>query len=154
MKNVLLFSSLLLLVFACRKTPDVNCDKPTNEMTASRKLIKGTWIWKSERVYIRALQKILIKTPETEGYTRQIVFQDSTITFYKNDSLFDAYVYSIDFEYKGSLYALDSTPVLLLRKANSIHYTNYVHHKICPDSLFLNWSIRSDIKGNEVWYKK
>ncbi|MEY4905900.1 MAG: hypothetical protein RLZZ292_3715 [Bacteroidota bacterium] len=63
MKNVLLFSIVLLLALACRKTPDVNCDKPTNEMTASRKLIKGTWIWKNERYFTRGMQQVLIKTP-------------------------------------------------------------------------------------------
>jgi hypothetical protein len=154
MKNVLLFSSLLLLAIACRKTPDVNCDKPTNEMTASRKLIKGTWIWKSERVYIRALQKILIKTPETEGYTQTLICNDSTMTFYKNDSIVGTEPYAIDQQSKATKYDLDVNPVLLFKDRKTNTYHAFTPFNLCSDSLFLKWSVVSDLAGNEIWYRK
>ncbi len=162
MKNALLFA-LFLGCLSCRKTstssgvlqiPYFNCSNSTNEINTSKNLIKGTWHWSSETVLRRGQPKSEVITPSTECYSKDMVITDNSISFYKNEKIISTSIYDIDLERKLSLYEQDTTPMLLFRYKDTQNYENGVYFKLCTDSLFLDWSIRSDIKGREIWYKK
>ena len=155
------FSTAFFLFFSfvsCRKEStqyQITCNKPTTDKTISQALLQGKWEWVSEH-YIQPVSGTVIdKTPQTEGYSRQIVFRNSTeLELYKNNISSGRYKYDIDKESKITLFPNDSVNVLIFKEYASGTYYDYVHFEVCNDTLVLNFQITTDIKGKEKWAKK
>ncbi|MEY4905275.1 MAG: hypothetical protein RLZZ292_3090 [Bacteroidota bacterium] len=161
MKNIFFFAILLFWGFSCRKKtineepveiPKFTCKDATNKISISKKWIKGTWHWSSETTFFTESPKV--KTPQTEQYNETLVLEDSIISLYRNGNLLSTRQYALDLERELTNYASDTMPVLLFRYKNNQNYESCVSYKVCKDTLFLDWSVRSDLAGREVWYKK
>ncbi|MBL7702788.1 MAG: hypothetical protein JNM14_11080 [Ferruginibacter sp.] len=154
---IFLTTIFLVLLTSCKKdktvTYNIPCNTPTSDATISSSLIVGKWKWVSEyRCPFGAPCSLL--TPVSEGYTKDRVFDKQGIhTFYKNGVLLNTIRYSFVLEKEITLYPLDNETVLKLTDAQTGAYLNYVHFRICNDTLTLNWQIRSDAVGQEKWAK-
>lgn len=155
MKYYLIISIFLLLSCSKDKTKyDVPCNTPTNNISISKQLIIGNWTWVSEYYVQPFTGNIFFKTPVSEGYTRQLNTNSSIIEFYKNNSVEQKYFYEFAIEKSITNYSLDTTNVLVFKDFITGQRSNYVHYKICNDTLTLNFQIRSDLNGQEKWAKK
>jgi len=63
------------------------------------------------------------------------------------------YFYNFDLEKIFTSYPLDTETVLAFKDYQTGLLSNYVHFKICNDTLILNWQVRSDVAGREIWAK-
>ncbi|MGQ0737522.1 MAG: hypothetical protein ACT4OJ_00525 [Bacteroidota bacterium] len=153
MKPILLIS--IFLIASCKKDIqyDVPCNAPTNDITISRQLFIGNWTWVSELYRDRLTGQTILKTPQTEGYTRQLKVFNSHLEFFKNNSLEGKYLYDFVIESSITNYPDDKTNVLVFKDYNTGIRDNHVHYKICNDTLILNFEIRSHVKGVEKWAK-
>ena len=158
MKNLLLLTTIFLVLFtSCKKDKDITynipCNTPTTDATISSSLIIGKWKWVSE-YYCGLGVPCVLKTPVSEGYTKERIFDNQNFDrFYKNSVLIGTVKYSFVVEKELTLYPLDNETVLKLSDSQTGALLNYVHFKICNDTLTLNWQIRSDFAGQEKWAK-
>lgn len=152
-----LYLLILIFLFSTCKKEDLNynipCNKPTNDIAISKKLIVGKWTWVSELYWGRLTGQYILKTPQTEGYTRQLTVSNSTLVYFKNNILAEKYRYDLVDEKSVTNYPSDSTNVLVFKDYSTGLRTNYVHYLVCNDTLTLNFQIRSDIGGQEKWTK-
>ncbi len=154
MKHYLII--FLFLLLACNKEKikyDLPCTNPTNELLATSALIIGKWEWVSELYRVPFTNEYILKTPQTEGYTRQLNVINDKLTFYKSHVFDQSYRYNFVVESSLTNYPLDSLNVLVFNDLNTGIRTNYTHYKICNDTLILNFQVRSETKGIERWAK-
>ena len=158
MKQLILTASIFLtLIVSCKKdngiTYNIPCNTPTTDATISSSLIIGKWKWVSEyRCPFGSTCQLL--TPASEGYTKDRVFDKQNFhTVYKNGLLIGTVKYSFVVEKEITLYPLDNEFVLKLSDSQTGAILNYVHFRICNDTLTLNWQILSDAFGQEKYAK-
>lgn len=147
---------LILLISSCKKDDisyNVPCSTPTNDIIISRQLLLGNWIWVSELYREQLSGQLVLKTPQTEGYTKQLTVYDSLLEFFKNNSFEQKYLYDFVIEKSITNYPDDTTNVLVFKDFTTGQRSNYVHYKICNDTLTLNFQIRSSFAGIEKWVK-
>ncbi len=150
------FIILIFLLGACKKDNinyNIPCSKPTNDITISKCIIIGNWTWVSELYRDRLLGQYILRTPQTEGFTRQLIAGNATLEYFKNNAFEQKYRYELVIEKSITNYPDDSTNVLVFKDHTTGQRSNYVHYKICNDTLTLNFQIRSDIAGIEKWKK-
>ena len=129
------------------------CTSPTSEINATKELIIGNWVWVSE-LYLHQLSgQLILKTPQTEGYTRTLNINKERLAFYKNNLFVDNYRYDFVIESSITNYYGDSSNVLVFKNYNTGVRTNHTHYKICNDTLKLNFQVLSTFKGIEKWAK-
>ena len=151
--------NLIILVFllsACKKHTlqyNISCNNPTNNIDISYQLIRGNWTWVSEYYVQPFTGNIFYRTPISEGYTKQILASNSTFEYLKNGRFEQRYHYEFVIEKTLTNYPDDTTNVLVFKNFETGQSTNYVHYKICNDTLTLNYQIRSDAVGKEKWVK-
>lgn len=155
MKNYLIILAVLLA--SCKKEviPFVDCNNPTSNIETCKKIIIGKWNWSYEKQLDRITQTYIIKTPTTEGYSRQIEFKSSMqASFYKN-SLFEKEVrYSITTLDKVTNVPSDnSITTLIIYDLQNGSRTDFTPINICSDTLSLNYNSYSDTKGQQKWSK-
>jgi hypothetical protein len=150
--------TILLFLFSCKKNdPQYNipCSAPTNDKNTSSYLLKGKWTWVSEFYREQLTGQYILKTPASEGYTKQRTFRsDLTGDFFQNDTAIGMYRYDIVVENIITNFATDTTNVLVFKDFITGNRSNYVHYKICNDTLTLNYQIRSSVTGQEKWVKQ
>lgn len=147
---------LIFLLSACKKDKvhyDISCDKPSNDISISSQLIIGSWTWVSELYRQQSNGQYILKTPQTEGYTRKLTASNSTIEYFKNNTFEQKYRYEFVIEKSITNYPDDTTNVLVFKDFVTGQRSNYVHYKICNDTLTLNFQFRSDLIGQEKWAK-
>ena len=74
----------VFLFFSCKKDKvkiDVLCTSPTSEINASKELIIGNWVWVSELYRVQFSGQLILKTPQTEGYTRTLNINKERLAF-------------------------------------------------------------------------
>ena len=154
----LLFAAIFLLIQqSCEKnnlTHDVSCDIPTNEKIASKFLIIGNWNWVSELYWSQREGRLILLTPETEGYTRKLIVNSREFEFRKDNMIESKFLYDFIQESEVTTINTDSSTVLVFKNINTGAYSNYVHFRICNDTLTLNFQVRSDFKGQEKWARR
>ena len=97
--------------------------------------------------------QLILKTPQTEGYTRTLNINNERLAFYKNNSFVDNYRYDFVIESSITNYYDDSSNVLVFKNYNTGVRTNHTHYKICNDTLTLNFQVLSSFAGIEKWAK-
>ncbi len=150
-----LFISFLLLT-ACKKEKvnyNVLCNNPTNEIPPSRQLFIGKWNWISELYFNQSSGQTILKTPISEGYTRELTVNNADLFFSKNTLFEDRYKYDFVVESSITSFPSDTMNVLVFKDFTTAQINNYVHFTICNDTLILNFQIRSSFKGQEKWSK-
>lgn len=150
--NFLIFIFLLTACKKDRQQYQVKCNNPTNNIDTSLQLIAGNWEWVSE-YYIQPFTGAIFKTPFSEGYTRKLIANHSTLGFYRNAVFEQAYQYEIVMEKTITNMPSDLSNVLVFTNAATGQISNYVHFFICSDTLTLNYQFRSDAVGQEKWAK-
>ncbi len=157
MKYFLIIIIFPVLIIACRKNKihyNITCNNPTNDINISRELIIGKWTWVSELYREQLTGQYILKTPATEGYTKQRTFEKNlTGDFFKNNVSVGLYRYEIVTENTITNFPDDTTNVLVFKDYTTGQRSNYVHYKICNDTLTLNFQIRSGLAGQEKWAK-
>jgi hypothetical protein len=155
MKNYLIIVALFFVSCQKEKISAVDCSQPTAEIEICKKIIIGKWNWSYERYYSRANQAFIIKTPTTEGYSKEIEFKKSGNAYFYKNSFFDVEVnYSVTTLdiVSGSTFDKSITTIIFYDK-NSGNRIDFAPIKICSDSLTLNYDFYLDTKGNEKWAK-
>ncbi len=155
MKHLSLISIFLILL-SCKKNNsqyNISCYTPTNDINISHQLFPGKWTWVSELYRVPLTGQYILRTPATEGYTKQILVSANTITYFKNNNFAQKYLYEFLVEKSITLYPDDTTNILVFKNFITGERSNYVHYKICNDTLTLNFQIRSDVAGQEKWFK-
>ena len=150
---------LMLLLMACQKDkePDiyVSCDKPTNDLVLSRKLIIGTWRFKR---YVAESTTGIIRNDIDTAEINVKFTSNGIIEYYKKGQLIDTCSYEIDIMKKYTLYPGDTTRNLLwipVRKPTmAAAFHNMVPLRVCNDSLFLPYaSFAYHTIGDNYFYK-
>ena len=150
---------LLVLLMACQKDkePDiyVSCDKPTNDLALSRKLIIGTWRFK--RYVFENANGITRKDIDTAQIDVKFT-SNGILEYYEKGQLIDTCGYEIDIMKKYTLYPGDTTQNLLwmpTRKRSMLSALEYkVPLRICNDSLFLPYqSFAFHTIGNNYFFR-
>lgn len=147
---------LFFLFFSCKKEAlqyNVPCNLPTYNIDASKALVIGKWEWASELYRVPFTTQYILKTPQSEGYTRQLTAYRDVLEFYKNNTFEQKFLYDFVVESSITNYPDDSLGVLVFKDYNSGIRTNYTHFKICNDTLILNFQVRSETKGIDKWAK-
>lgn len=130
------------------------CSTPTNNKEISLQLLQGSWNWHSEEYLSPINGQYTLKTPISEGYSKQLVFKNSTeLEFFKNNISLSKYLYEISQEFLITRFPGDKSNVLVFNVYPSGIYADYVHFKVCNDTLILNFQITTDLKGKEKWAK-
>lgn len=157
MKQFIFLTAIFLVLFAsCKKDKDITynipCSNPTNDATISSSLIIGRWKWVSEYFCTRGFPCVF-KTPVTEGYTMDLIFDNNSLKAYKNGLETEKYQYGFAPEKTYTLYPLDTITVLEFKNFQTGVHSGYVHFKVCNDTLTLNYQVWSDTHGQEKWAK-
>ena len=145
-----------LLITACKKDKshyNIPCNNPTNDIRISKDLIMGKWTWVSELYRDQLTGQLILKTPQSEGYTRQLFASNSVLEYSKNHTFEQKYLYEFVIEKSITNFPDDTTNVLVFKDYTTGQRSNYVHYKICNDTLTLNFQIRSSFAGIEKWTK-
>jgi hypothetical protein len=147
MKKTLFYLILLLLMVACKKTPSVDCDAPTNDLALCKELIIGKWAWAKN---IQRFGGYKVSTPVTAGITRSLNFKTNGIVeTYINGQLKDTSSYEI---YDGNRYfKLDSGKTFLTFREEGYVDARSVILKICEDSLYLPYEALIYHTGNDYY---
>lgn len=146
----------IFLITACRKDEikyNVPCNDPTSDIPTSKSLVLGKWEWVSELYRVQFTNQYILKTPQSEGYTRQLYAYPDRLEFFKNNSFEQKYRYDFVVESSITNYFGDSLNVLVFKDFNTGQRTNHTHFEICNDTLILNFQILSSVKGQEKWAK-
>ena len=133
--------------FGCATTPSVSCQNPTNDSATLRCLIVGTWDWVWEGPNFGRRYDL---TPQSTGVRRKLIFRkDGMVEHFKNDTLIVRSPYAI--------WGVTSLKRYLIQiKTNECTDKNIAggsFYRICTDTLFLDYSIASDIIGDQKWAK-
>lgn len=147
---------LLFLIFSCNKEEiqyNIPCNSPTSDIKISKELIVGKWMWVSELYRDQMTGQYILKTPQSEGYTRQLSANKNNLDFFKNNATEQKYLYDFVVESTITNYSGDSLNVLVFKDFNTGVRSNHTHFKICNDTLTLNFQIRSSFAGIEKWVK-
>lgn len=151
------FIIFIFLFSACKKEDtvhyDIPCTNPSNNIDVSNALIIGNWTWVSEYYVQPFTGNVFLRTPQSEGYTKQLRVANSILEYFKNNTFNQKYRYEFVNENSITNFPDDSTNVLVFKDYLTEQRTNYVHYKICNDTLTLNFQIRSDQVGQEKWTK-
>lgn len=147
----------LFLTVSCHKekVPRVDCDSPTSDISKTKSVIVGSWAWAYEKYRDRVSQTYIIKTPQTEGYTRQYNFlKNNDVRIYKNNNLIETATYEITTLNVVTGSDMDKERIILLfkNKTNG-QRTDFAPIQICNDTLTLNYQAYLDTKGHEKWHK-
>lgn len=154
MKSLLII--LLFLILSCKKDEiqyNIPCNSPTSNIKISKELIVGKWVWVSELYRDQLTGQYILKTPTSEGYTRQLIATKSSLEYSKNISFEQKYHYDFVVESTITNFPDDSLSVLVFKDYSTGVRTNYTHFKICNDTLTLNFQVRSSFAGIEKWVK-
>ena len=147
MKKALFYLVLLSLMSACKKTPSVDCNSPTNDLALCKEYIIGKWEWVKN---IRYYGGYKVSTPQTAGITRTLNFRtDGIVETYINGQFKDTSSYEI---YDGiQISKPDSgTTFLTFREYNYI-VPRSVILKVCDDSLYLPYEGLIYHNGNDYY---
>jgi len=147
---------LIFLFHSCKKENphyNISCDKPSNNISISKHLIVGKWTWVSELYRQQANGQYILKTPQTEGFTKELSASYSIIEYFKNGIFEQKYHYEFIMEKSITNYPDDTANVLVFKDFITGQRSNYVHYEICNDTLTLNFQVRSDLIGQEKWVK-
>lgn len=147
---------IIFLFLSCKKEKveyNVSCKSPTNDINISKSLILGKWIWVSELYRVQLTGQYILKTPQSEGYTKEVIALNNRLYFYRNNSFEKKYLYDLVKESEITNYLGDSANVLVFKDYNTNLRTNHVDYRICNDTLILNFQIRSSFAGLEKWVK-
>jgi hypothetical protein len=136
--------------YGCATTPTISCQNPTRDSATLRCLIVGTWDWvvESPNYVVRR-----DRTPQTEGYTRKMIFRkDGIVAYFKNDTL----VYKSPYMIRSFLKEPLTSPVRFLLSLTTADCTDNSprsgsFYRICSDTLFLDYGIWSDLVGDQKW---
>jgi len=152
-----IFILLSFLLASCKKEnmPFVECNNPTSEIAKTKSIIVGDWTWAYEKYRDRASQSYIIKTPQTEGFTRQYNFlENSEVKIYRNSSLIEIAIYEITTLNVVTGSDMDKERTILLFKNKSTgQRLDFAPVQICNDTLTINYQTYLDTKGQEKWYK-
>ena len=158
MKKEIPILLITIIFFSCKKVkvPFVDCNQPTSEVNLCKQLIKKRWVWSYEIYFSRLNQTNIIKTPASEGYTKEIEFTNSGIVFiYKNSSLEREATYNVStFDKITGVIADNTITVLIFYDKQTGQRFDFAPIKICSDTLTLNYQFYSDTKGQQKWEKK
>ena len=157
MRHFFIFAIFSLILQSCKKEKaefNVPCNTPTSDKLPSKSLIRGDWIWVSELYWDQRENQLILKTPQTEGYTRNLVATSRELEFRKNSVFESRYLYDFVEESSITTVSTDTSNVLIFKDINTGVYSNYVHFKICNDTLILNFQVISDFKGQEKWARR
>lgn len=154
---VKVFFLFLFISVSCKKEkiPTIECSSPTSDISKTKSIIVGSWTWAYEKYRDRFSQNYIIKTPQTEGYTRQYDFlKNSDVKIYKNNNLIETAIYEITTlnVVTGSDMDKERTILLLKNKSTGQRF-DFVPIQICNDTLTLNYQVYLDTKGQEKWFK-
>lgn len=160
MQLVQITKFLILVLFflaSCKKekVPLVDCSNPTSDITKTKSIVVGSWIWAYEKYRDRISQSYIIKTPQTEGVTRHYNFlKNNDVRIYQNNNLVETASYEITTlnVVTGSDMDKDRT-ILLFKNKSTNQRTDFAPVRICNDTLTLNYQSYLDTKGQEKWYK-
>ena len=147
MKKTLLYWVLLSLMAACKKTPSVNCNSPTNEIGLCKELILGKWEWVRT---VTQFGSFPTSTPKTSGQTIRLNFKTNGIVETYVDGQFkDTSSYEI---YDGGkLFKLDSGITFLSFREYDYNHRRPVILKVCDDSLYLPYEATIYHNGNKYY---
>jgi len=144
------FLLLLLISTSCKKEklPSIYCNNPTSDIATVKSLIVGKWTWAYENYRDRFSQSTIIKTPQTEGITRQYHFsRNNDVQIYANNFLNTTETYEITTLDIVTGSEMDKGRVILLFKNKSSgQRSNFSPVRICNDTLILNYQAYSDTK--------
>ena len=157
-KRILRYSFLFFLFMtSCKKDkiPTVNCNTPTTNLSTVESIIIGKWTWAYEKYRDRLSQSTIIKTPQTEGITRQFqFFKNRDVQILQNNILNATETYEITTLNIVTGSDMDKERVILLFKNKSNgQRTDFAPVQICNDTLTLNYHAYSDTKGQAKWSK-
>ena len=149
---------LFAIFFAsCKKDiiPFVDCSQPTSAIETCKKGTIGKWSWSYEKYYDRVNQIVIIKTPVSEGYSRDIEFKSNgSAYFYKNASFEKQVKYSVTTLDKVTGVSSDNLiTTLIIYDLTSGNRIDFTPINICTDTLSLNYDLYSDTKGKQKWQK-
>ncbi len=149
---------LVIFIFlpSCKKDiPNIDCSSPTADKEICKQILVGKWNWSYERFYDRINQTYILKTPASEGYTRQIDFKkNGKASFFMNSIFEKERKYEVSTLDVVTGFPSDNTiTTLIFYNIQNGSREDYVPLKICTDSLILNYNILSDTKGQQKWAK-
>ena len=158
--NYAFLALLFLLAMACKKDPrpppplpDVNCNRPTNNLSLSRQLIVGTWRYKRYVFYgINGWIRRDVDTAQIDYQFRN----DGTLWYYKKGEFIDSCRYEIDIMKKYTLYQGDTTrnTLWLINRKIGMGLASLVPIWVCNDSLYLPYqSFRYDTVQDYYFYR-
>ena len=157
MKYPIIVPLICLCFYCCKKEnqpykPLERCPDLTNNMDTISKYIDGNWIWLEEKRWDRVKGEYEYLTPQTEGYTLQLVLSGDTARFYKNNDADSVYKFKILRESDIETWQPDDTlPVIAFFGFSTGVRQSYVPIKICKDQLLMQHQFVSSIVGERIW---
>jgi hypothetical protein len=152
-----IFVMSLFFTIACTKEniPVFNCSNPTSDIAKSKSIIIGKWTWAYEKYLDRFSQSYIIRSPQTESYTRQYEFlKNSDVKIFKNQNLIETASYEVTTLNVVTGSDMDKERTILLFKSKSTgQRIDFSPILICSDTLTLNYQAYSDTQGQEKWSK-
>jgi hypothetical protein len=155
--KLIILLSLFLFCASCKKEkmPSVDCSNPTNDIAAIKSIIVGKWSWAYEKYMDRASQSTILKTPQSEGVTRQYqFFKNNDVLISQSNSSNTTELYEVTTLDIVTGSDMDKERVILLfRNKTTGQRTAFAPVRICSDTLTLNYQAYLDTKGQEKWSK-
>ena len=161
MKHTILSTLLSFFLISCTKNDQeyipvkITCTL-TKDIDTAQKLINGTWDWLEEERFDQRQQKFVFLTPTSQGYSLKMIFQNDTVTFFKNNQMQIAYTYSIVplKVISGTSYPEDEDPVIVFYNIPTGIRDTHVPFKICTNFLLMQYQFVRSVDGQQIWKKQ
>lgn len=161
MKYTILSALLFFSLISCKKnnqeyTPiKIDCTL-TKNIDSARQLITGIWDWLEEQRIDQRQQKFVFLTPANQGYSLKMIFQNDTVTFFKNNNIEIIYTYSIVplKVISGTSYPEDEDPVIVFYNIPTGIRDAHVPFKICTNFLLMQYQFVTSVDGQQIWEKQ
>jgi hypothetical protein len=132
----------------------IDC-KLSRDIDTAKMYINGTWTWLQEERRRRG-QPIKFLTPQTEGYSRTLVLDNETATFYKCKEVAGEYKFAIIKQKEiistpGYEFPEDEYPVIVFYNLETNQREWYVPIMICHNILKLQYQYVTSLGGEETW---
>ncbi len=126
---------IILIVVSCSKDdlPKIDCAAKTNRIEDIKKLMVGSYDWTYTKVNYQSGSAI--ETPLSTGLRYKYVFKaNGQVDYFQNDTLQWSDDYLIDYEFKVTTYAPDSSTVIIINDKQTGQREEFFRPYLCNDS--------------------
>lgn len=136
MKPIVLFFTLVIFTFSCKKEtiPNIDCSTKTNSIENAKLLLTGTYNWTYTTVRMMG-NPTFTETPATTGLNYKYIFnKNGTVYYYENEVLKSTDNYVIDYEFTVTTYPSDSATIVIIKDKQTGQRKEFFRPWLCNDS--------------------